>query len=226
MIVLKKVLLFFLGVVIIIVWLCIPKKTLNTNSLAVKAIYIDPGHGGLDGGMVAPNGLYEKDIVLDICFYLKYLFEGNGYTVYLTRDGDYDLALKNSQNRKREDIHKRVKLINESSALFYLSIHANSYSSPIIYGAQTFYNATNSKSKLLAECIQDSIKDYLKNTKRYALAINDKYLIDNVKKPGCLVEVGFLSNPRELELLQSEDYKQKMASAIYFGVLDYLEKDI
>lgn len=222
----KYIILILLIVLVLLFWIVCPKRIVPVNNNSQNVIYIDPGHGGPDGGTVSRNGIYEKDIVLIISYYLKNLFEGNGYIVYMTRLGDYDLASQNSQNRKREDIRQRVKLINESPAILYLSVHANSYPSEIVYGAQTFYQSSNSRSQSLAICIQESIKSSLKNTKREALLINDKFLIDNVKKTGCLVEVGFLSNPRELALLQAEEYQIKMATAIYVGVLDYLENHI
>ena len=131
------------------------------------------------------------------------------------------MAPEISQNRKRDDLRARAKLINESDADIYLSIHANSFTSPKIYGSQTFYQADNLESRKLATYILDSIKENLKNTKRYPLAITDKFLIDNVNKIGCLVEVGYLSNPNELQLLTNPEYQMKMAAAIYFGVLEY-----
>lgn len=185
-------------------------------------IYIDPGHGGPDGG-ASFNGVDEKDIVLEISLYLKSLFEANGFRCYMTRTGDYDLAPKTSQNRKRDDLRKRTHLINSSNADLYLSIHANSFTSPQIYGSQTFYQANNEEAKKLATCILNSIKEHLNNTKRNPLAIQDKFLVDNVKKTGCLVEVGYLSNPNEFNLLTSSEYQMKMATAIFFGVLEYLE---
>src|SRR5690606_27970495 len=125
---------------------------INANKLNVKnVIYIDPGHGGPDGGAVGIEGVYEKEIVLNVSRKLKKYFNEAGYNVLLTRDGDYDLADDNGKNKKREDIHNRVKLINDSDCLFFISIHANKYSSPKIYGSQTFYRTNDEESKLLSE---------------------------------------------------------------------------
>lgn len=218
----KKFFLFSV-LTIVIVFLSIPKKQSQVFKKNTKLIYIDPGHGGIDGGTMTSDGTFEKDIVLEIAQYLGLLFIGNGFDVKYSRTGDYDLASENSQNRKREDIRKRVKLINSSQALLYISIHANSYPSPICYGAQTFYKRNNQAARRLAESIQGSIIVSLNNTKREALPIDDKYLIDNVTKVGCLVEVGFLSNPREAMLLKTVDYQQAMATAIFLGAMDFLE---
>lgn len=216
----EKNVIIVLLLVLLVYYLSGKKKERLTFSQDNIVIYIDPGHGGLDGG-ASFNGVHEKDVVLEISFYLKSLFEANGFKCYLTRTGDYDLAPEISQNRKRDDLRVRAKLINESDADIYLSIHANSFTSPKIYGSQTFYQADNLESRKLATYILDSIKENLKNTKRYPLAITDKFLIDNVNKIGCFVEVGYLSNPNELQLLTNPEYQMKMAAAIYFGVLEY-----
>ena len=196
------------------------------NSIEIdNLIYLDPGHGGPDGGAEGINDVFEKDIVLKVCIKLKEYLNRAGYNVILTRQGDYDLAPDDSKNRKRDDIHERVKRINESKCLLYVSIHANIYSSPKIYGAQVFYKKNNEKSKLLAEEIQETITVILQNTTRKAKSINDKYLIENSEPIGCLVEIGFLSNPNEVILLQDEYYQEKMAYAIYLGICSFLDKN-
>lgn len=190
-----------------------------------KLIYIDPGHGGSDGGAVGYNGICEKDIVLGIGKKLQHFLEQAGYDVRLTRTGDYDLAGEGSENRKRDDIHKRMEMINASNCLLYVSIHANKFSNPRIYGAQVFYREKDEKARELAEAIQETIKALLQNTDRFAKSITDKYLIDNVKKVGCLVEVGFLSNPEEATMLTDDYYQEKLAYAIFLGIAAYLDKN-
>lgn len=212
-------------VFLIVIALSSVAAIVTTNSVTEnKVIYIDPGHGGPDGGAVGIDGIFEKDIVLSISKKLKRYLNEAGYEVLMIRDGDYDLADDNSKNKKREDIHNRVKLINDSNCLLYISIHANKYSSPKIYGSQVFYKPNDELSKVLSEEIQDALKSILQNTKRDAKSISGKYLIDHAKVPGALVEVGFLSNPKEAEELVSDYYQEQMAYAIYVGVLSYLEK--
>lgn len=197
----------------------------TTNSIYENnIIYIDPGHGGPDGGAVGIDGVYEKDIVLKVSFKLKKYLNQAGYNVLLTRDGDYDLADDESRNKKREDIHKRVKLINESNCILFVSIHANKYSSPKVYGAQVFYRTNDEDSKSLSEEIQDSLKSILQNTKREAKSISGKYLMDHTNSVGSLIEVGFLSNPNEATLLVDDYYQEQVAYAIYIGILSYLQK--
>lgn len=193
---------------------------LSKSIVSEKVIFIDPGHGGSDGG-TSFNGVLEKDINLEFAFTLKEVLEREGYKVFLTRNADYDLASEVSKNRKREDILKRVNLINSSNCFLYISIHTNSYSSSKVYGAQVFYNPNNIDSKNLANFIQKSIVREVKNTTRTALSIKDKYLVDNTKKVGCLIEIGFLSNEEERRLLQTKGYQTVLSEAILLGIKEY-----
>lgn len=218
----KKSILIVLVVILMITFLFINFNSVNAiQKDEIKYIYLDPGHGGKDGG-AENDKVYEKNINLMICYYLKSYLENSGYNVKMTRYGDYDLASYNSKNRKTEDIKKRVDLINQEDIILYVSIHCNKYSNSKIYGAQTFYNCEKKQNKDLAEKIQNRIKSLLNNTKREAKSITDKYLLDNVKTTGCLVEVGFLSNDVEVELLSKSEYQKQMAYCIYLGIIEYL----
>lgn len=183
-----------------------------------RIIYIDPGHGGADGGCVGSDGFEEKNINLAIAFELRDILLSLGYGVELTRIGDYDLASKNANDRKHEDILKRVAMMD--SSLLYISIHCNYYLGEA-RGAQTFFGKDNGKE--LAEAIQSNIIKVLQNTNREVLKIQDKYILDNVKAPGCLVEVGFLSDHEELFLLEDKEYQRTMAYAIAIGICEYLK---
>ncbi len=184
-------------------------------------IYIDPGHGGVDGGAEV-DGAREADLNLKISFKLKDIFEEKGYNVLLTRTDDYDLS-NGADRRKRADANKRVELINKSDCDLYLSIHMNTFSEEKYRGMQTFYNPNNQNSNILAKCIQDSCINYLQNTTRKEKALKGKYIVDNITKPGCLIECGFLSNKEELSLLLTDEYQTKIAFAIYYGCESYLK---
>ena len=87
-----------------------------------KVIYIDPGHGGLDPGAIYKD-IYESDLNLEISNKLVATLEAKGAIVYMTRYGDYDLAVTNAQNRKRSDLSRRANIINRSLCDIYISIH-------------------------------------------------------------------------------------------------------
>ena len=92
--------------------------------LSGKIIIIDPGHGGKDPGTIS-DSTYEKDINLEISKALEIELSKTGATVIMTRDGDYDLSEPNARWRKKSDFDNRIKLINNSKANLYLSIHLN-----------------------------------------------------------------------------------------------------
>jgi N-acetylmuramoyl-L-alanine amidase len=102
-----------------------------------------------------------------------------------------------------------------------VSIHMNSIPSPRWSGAQTFYFPNHQDNQLLANLIQDEIKQNLQNTNRVVKTVNTVFLLKALKIPNALVEVGFLSNPQEAELLAKEGYQKKVAAAIYTGLLRY-----
>lgn len=195
--------------------------------LSGKTIVLDPGHGGPDGGAVGSDNTLEKDIALDIAKQLRSYLEQGGAVVYLTRETDSDLASEDTKGiarRKSEDIRNRLKFIEEKEADYFLSIHLNALSDKRWSGAQTFYYPSFEENELLAKSIQNEIVLNLENTNRKELPINGIYLMKYAKVPGALVEVGFLSNQEELQLLKSPKYQQQMASSIYYGILRYEEE--
>ncbi|HJV47068.1 MAG TPA: N-acetylmuramoyl-L-alanine amidase CwlD [Bacillota bacterium] len=190
--------------------------------LSGAIIAIDPGHGGFDGGAVSKNGLVEKDVALSISLYLRDFLQQAGALVVMTREVDEDLVQEGKKGQlKREDIHRRVKIINDSSADMTISIHLNAIPSPQWHGAQTFYNPVKQDNGALAYLVQDEIKSKLKNTDRLPKKKGNMYILNNVTMPSILVEVGFLSNPGEADLLSDKGYQKKMANAIYQGLLRY-----
>ncbi|GAK13792.1 LOW QUALITY PROTEIN: germination-specific N-acetylmuramoyl-L-alanine amidase, cell wall hydrolase CwlD [Geomicrobium sp. JCM 19039] len=192
--------------------------------LSGQIIVIDPGHGGVDGGSSASDGTQEKEIALAISLKLRDYLQASGALVLMTREDDSDLAgsdTKGIQIEKQEDLKNRLALINETNSDYYISLHLNAIHSPRWRGAQTFYNRTFEDSKNMAESVQSEMIRQLENTNRTALAINGKYIVDQARIPGVLVEVGFLSNPNEAADLQSEEYQDKIAASIYQGMLRY-----
>ncbi|WLR50999.1 N-acetylmuramoyl-L-alanine amidase CwlD [Bacillus tianshenii] len=198
-------------------------KTWNLP-LSGQVIVLDAGHGGPDSGAVGSNDLLEKDVALNVTLYLRDYLQEAGALVYLTREEDEDLAAKSTKGyskRKSEDLKKRVEVVNNSDADLFLSIHLNAIPSSRWHGAQTFYYPHFEESEVLSRFVQDEIKRNLENTNRYAKAINHVYLLKHAKVPGALVEVGFLSNPHERDLLAKEEYQDKLAASIYKGVLRF-----
>lgn len=194
--------------------------------LSGKVIVLDPGHGGPDGG-AAIGGVLEKDISLSVSNMVRDYLQEQGALVMMTREKDSDLAgdVQGYRARKREDLMQRVKLINDSQADMYLSIHLNAFPSANSRGAQTFYTLRYKENKELAQFIQAELRDNLENTKREAKAIDHVYVMKYAEKPGALVEIGFLSNAQERELLVDATYQNKIAVSVYEGIMRYFTED-
>ncbi|WLD93564.1 N-acetylmuramoyl-L-alanine amidase CwlD [Alkalihalobacillus sp. AL-G] len=196
--------------------------------LTGEIIVLDAGHGGVDGGAVGKGNVLEKDIALNISLKLRDYLQQAGALVVMTRETDKDLAkeeTKRLRHRKTEDLLKRTEIINTSGSDLYISIHLNAIPSSRWYGAQVFYNPALEQNEKLAKFIQSEIRRNLENTKREAKPINNIYMVKKATIPGALVEVGFLSNPDERELLKSELYQNKVAASIYQGILRYYAKE-
>lgn len=205
-----------------------------SETLGGVKIVIDAGHGGIDGG-ASTSKYVEKNVTLAIAKKVEKLLKKKGATVIMTRTKDDDVIAEHNpsteyptlRERKKEDIFLREKLVIKENPDLFISIHANAIPESKWHGAQVFYHKEgHPASGLLANSIQDSIKENLKNTDREALAIKQVYLLKKVKMPSVLVETGFLSNPEEAELLSSPDYQQKMAESIVEGIERYSESTV
>ncbi len=198
--------------------------TASSNNLELlgKVIYLDPGHGGLDPGAIYKD-IEEEDINLEIAKKLRTVLESEGAIVYLTREGDYDLAVNNAVNRKRSDLSRRGNIINRSMCDLYLSIHLNADTSTTWKGAQVFYDDVNPKNKKIAEIMQMVLKEDLKTNREYKKT-NEMYLHKRVTRPGVLIEVGFITNPNERYLLKTSEYQMKVANSITRGIKKYFNE--
>lgn len=192
--------------------------SINDFPLLGKVIYLDAGHGGIDAGAIV-NNLLEKEINLIIVKKLESALVAKGAVVYLTRDGDYDLASSNV-GRKRSDLYNRAKLINESDADMYISIHLNSTTSSKWRGLQVFYNSVNSENKVIAEVMDSVFRSNLSNV-REVKKENSYYMYQRIKIPGILIEAGFISNPSDNYILRSDDYQEKLVNNIVNGIIKY-----
>ena len=183
-----------------------------------KTITIDIGHGGKDPGTVV-NNILEKDINLKIGKYLEKELIKKGANVILTRNGDYDLSSPNSYRRKKSDFDNRIKIINNSSASMYVSIHLNYLEQASYYGPQVFYNNITNNNKKIANNMQNILNKKLKTNRKAKLIPEDTYMYSRLNVPGILVECGFLSNYNEKTKLMSKEYQQKIAKYISEGIV-------
>ena len=228
------------------------RSLIRALGLKIGKIVIDPGHGGHDTGTVGPNGLEEKDLVLDVGRRLGKLLQARlGADVVYTRKDDTFIPLET-----------RTSIANQEQADLFVSIHANSSRDPDARGVETYYlnftssaealdvaareNAASDKSVYelqdlvkkiaLKEKIEES-REFASNVQRAlhsGLAAKNPGIRDRgVKKapfivliganmPSILAEISFVSNPGDERRLQTSDYRQRIAESLYRGISKYV----
>ena len=187
-----------------------------------RVILIDPGHGGIDGGAKSKQGTVEKDINLAIALKLKESLEKDNYKVYMTREDDTQLDKK-----KVQDLTARCQMKKDTNCDIFISIHQSMFPKENCFGAQVWY-ASNDKSKVLAEVVQNSLKEKSEdNNKRVAKAAKEQYKIlrDGYEGACILVECGFLSNYKEEQKLKTDEYQNKIVDGIKCGVDKYFDEE-
>ena len=189
-----------------------------------RTVAIDAGHGGPDSGARGKSGIREKHINLHIALELRALLGRAAVYTVMTREADHDLIDDGEDitgSRKRAELERRAMLVNARSPDVFVTIHSNSFPESQWSGAQVFYNPVSDEGRALAVHIQAQLVQRLgPNTRKARPA--DIYLLRRVEAPSALVEVGFLSNPREERLLSDPAYRVRVAEAVYHGIIDYL----
>ena len=221
--IMENISIFVLLVIIVSgLYFTIQKQNTVETMLPVnsKVIILDAGHGGWDPGKTGTQGDNEKNIILQIAQKLKQYLEQGGAVVYMTRNSDEALGEK-----KGEDMKERKRIANESEGERFISIHQNAFPKGSAKGAQVFYHKQSQEGKKLAEEIQKSLKKYVDDENIREVKENTNYyILKKTELPSALVECGFLSNLEEEKKLNTEEYQQKVAWAIYVGIMNYFEQ--
>ncbi len=186
----------------------VPPVIIPTKSDSTKLIVIDPGHGGSDVGCTR-NGIYEKNITLDISKRVADLLEKKGYEVVMTRDKDSTVSLQD-----------RVAISEAAQPEIFVSVHVNSSNSDSPNGVETHYYKDN--SLMLAKTLHASMLNHV-NANDRGLFKSKFYVINHTTAPAVLLEIGFISNPAERAQLVSESRKQATAKAIAEGIDAYFK---
>ena len=221
----KEQLLLALYVVIIAGALLVGLRAEYVETFAMpvsrKVIVLDPGHGGWDPGKVGEDDILEKNINLEIALKLQSLLEQGGATVLMTRIEDEALG-----RGKQSDLRARSTLAGTSGADIIISIHQNSYPSEKVTGTQLFFYEGSDKSRRLAELIQAEVKSFLGQlTNREPKPDSSYYILRQTSIPAVIIECGFMSSPAETRLLIDGEYQERMAWAIYKGIIEYFNSD-
>ena len=191
-----------------------------------RIVIIDAGHGGFDGGAVADDGTMEKDLNLSTAKKLNDMLLLCGYDTVMIREDDISVEEKGSKNKKKSDIHHRLKISENFSQAIFLSIHQNSFRQTKSHGAQVFYGVKDKNSQLLADAIQKGIVDLVQqdNTRVTKKAEKNLFLLTNIKNPCAMVECGFITNLQELKLLKDDEYQQKLMFAVAYSLEKYYKE--
>lgn len=179
-------------------------------------IIIDAGHGGIDGGATSCTGIPESHINLQISLRLNDLVQLLGFETKMIRKTDTSVYTEGNTiaAQKVSDLKQRVKLVNETKNAVLVSVHQNTFLDSRYSGAQVFY-ANDDTSRELAKVMQaDLISNLNPGSKRQCKSSAGIYLMQNIQRPGVLIECGFLSNPEEEANLLTAEYQKQIASVV------------
>jgi N-acetylmuramoyl-L-alanine amidase len=229
------------------------RSLIRTLGLKIGKIVIDPGHGGHDTGTIGPNGLQEKDLVLEVGRRLGKMLETRlGAEVVYTRKNDTFIPLET-----------RTAIANQQRADLFISIHANSSHDSAARGVETYYlNFTSSPDALEVAArenavseksiyeLQDlvkkiALKEKIEESREFAADVqqslhsglaakNPGIRNRGVKKapfivliganmPSILAEISFVSNPGDQHRLETSEYRQRIAESLYRGIAKYVD---
>ena len=195
-------------------------NTIPTNAKLNKKVIIDPGHGGIDSGAHHNNQILEKNINLAIAKKLATQLKSSNIEVILTRTKD-----KLYQNDRQKDLKHRMQVTNTAQANILISIHVNSFPSSKSFGGETYYSEGSKEGKKLASAIQEQlIKIQPKNYRTIKTA--PYYVLQQSEITAVLVEVGFISNPKDRKRITNAQEQEKIASAITTGIINYFNNNL
>ncbi len=191
------------------------------TGLKGRKITIDAGHGGNDSGAIGPTGVMEKTVTLRIANEVRRLLMAEGATVYMTRDTDTEVSPKGANASDIEELQARCDVANQNASDVFVSIHMDSFSSGAAKGTTGYYYSLGSqKSRDLADKVRSGVIDQIGTQSRGTQSCNF-YVVKHTDMPATLVEVAFISNPTEEQLLDSEDGIKKAAQGIVDGIADF-----
>lgn len=162
-------------------------------------IYVDPGHGGAQAGVVA-DGLEEKDFVLRWGFVLAEAFAEAGFETKMSRTGDVSLGFP-----------ERIRDAEEAGAALFLSLHINGDEDPALWGTEIFLAEELPASVAAAEVIAESLEGI---GAKVTLIGQPWGVLKTTDFPTLMLELGHLTHPVERRLVTSRDYWEEVSEAL------------
>ncbi len=203
--------------------------TADISETIPPQVIIDPGHGGEDGGAEV-DGTVEKEKNLEISQCLSDLYTLFGIRSEMTRTEDtmlydrYDDLEDYRGKKKSYDLRSRLRMAEESGASLYVGVHMNKFPKTQYKGLQVYYSPNTDGSARAAKLTQAYAKKYLDPTNDRAVkqATSAIYILKRITLPAVLVECGFLSNDEERALLNTPEYRLKLATVLFASTGEYL----
>lgn len=198
----------------------IPKNSVqNEENFDVndKVVVIDAGHGGSDRGAVGPHGVTEKSVTLAVALKTEKLLTDAGAKVVMTRKTDVDVASPNASDA--QELQARVNKAPRNADIF-ISIHCNAFTNPNTNGMETFYYSGSVQGRRLAELLNEELLKYGGRNNRGVKSANF-YVLKHSSCPASLIELAFVTNPTEENLLADDEYQNQLARAIASAVKKY-----
>ena len=227
------------------------RSLVRVFGLKLGRVVIDAGHGGKDTGTIGPNGLMEKELVLDVALRLGKLIKKElGAEVVYTRSDDTFIPLE-----------ERPLIANREKADLFISVHANASAEPSATGVETYYFNLNSDKTGLDLAMREnasaasSISDLndllhravlqtkLEESREFAQKVQECLLVNaermnartrdrgvrrapfvvliGATMPSILAEIGFVSNPHDERLMRRNEQRERIAEALLKGVMQY-----
>lgn len=193
---------------------------MSDTRLNGMTIVIDAGHGGKDPG-ARSQAIDEDEINLKTAKKLQRLLEGAGTEVIMIREEDVDLAPSDAKNVKREDLKKRVEIMNQPQVTLFISIHCNISLDKRVHGAEVYYQQGNENSHQLAAAVLERLRPVTQS--KFQPKTGNIYILKQTTTLGILAEIGFLSNSQDLAALQKDEHLDEIAYAIFQGIDDFVK---
>ena len=186
-------------------------------------IVIDAGHGGKDSGALSTDKKsMEKTIALQTAQKLEVALNEKGYKTFMSRSDDTFV-----------DIYKRARTSNSINATLFISLHCNSTPSnnrenvdgvEVLYAPRERVKRKSEDQSKFAKLLLNNILAETNANSRGIKARPDLVVLNSTDATAALIEMGFMSNSRELAKLEDDEYQNRIVSGIVKAVSEYIEK--
>lgn len=213
-----------IAVIVLSVLLAVSRSKSSKDAVSIikpdgkYTVCLDPGHGGSDIGATGINNIHEKDGNLKLSLKVAKLLKKNGVKVVMTRDDDSTVS--------SED---RAAIANDCNADLYLALHRNYAANPEACGVEAWiYSSGSEKNHAIAETILSNLEKAGISDNRGVRtgtqfdSDNDYIVIKQTNMTSLIIEMGFISNEKDVELY--DDNMDDYAAAIANGIIEWLNE--